>query len=159
MFWLFFGIFLSACAAAAATGALFETGAWYRSLTKPSWNPPDWVFPLAWTSIYLCISVAGARVALSESNVLALSLFALQFPINTLWTPVFFGLRRMGAAFVIVIAMWIAVAASTVAFFAVDFWAGMLMMPYLAWVTIASALNWSIWRLNPGLVPLKPSEL
>ena len=159
MFWLFFGIFLSACAAAAATGALFETGAWYRSLNKPSWNPPDWVFPLAWTSIYLCISVAGARVALGDNNVLALSLFALQFPINTLWTPVFFGLRRMGAAFVIVIAMWIAVAASTVAFFAVDLWAGMLMVPYLAWVTIASALNWSIWRLNPGLVPLKPSEL
>lgn len=159
MFWLFFLIFFAACAAAGATGSFFDTGSWYKSLNKPSWNPPNWVFPVAWTTIYILISFAGARVAVAGDSALALAIFALQFPLNTLWTPVFFGLRRIRAGLFIVAAMWVTIAAATVAFFMVDVWAGVLMLPYLGWVTVATALNQAILRLNPDVTPLKPSEI
>lgn len=148
-FTLFF-IFLAACGAAAATGAMFPPGAWYRGLKKPSWNPPNWVFPVAWTVLYLCMSAAAARVAVLDGAGVALALWAVQIAYNTLWTPVFFGLRRMGAGLVVVGILWLAVAATMVAFWRLDAVAGLLFLPYLAWVTVASALNAALWRLNPG---------
>ncbi len=156
---LLFLVFLAACFAAGATGSLFPTGAWYKSLEKPSWTPPNWVFPVAWTSIYVLISWAGARVALSDGAGLALAFFALQFSLNTLWTPVFFGLRRMGLAFGVVIALWASVLATCIAFWQVDPLAGLLFLPYVAWTTVASALNFAVWRLNPGSRPLSLGEM
>jgi tryptophan-rich sensory protein len=73
----------------------------------------------------------------------------VQIAFNTLWTPVFFGLRRMRAALGVMVFLWLSVAATTVALFQLDFWAGLMFVPYLAWVTVAGALNLSVVRLNP----------
>ena len=149
MFYLLFGIFLAACFGAGATGGLFPPGDWYRELKKPGWTPPDWMFPVAWTTLYICMSIAGARVALQEGNGVAMALWALQIALNGLWTPVFFGLRKIRLAMGVLVALWIAVACCMLALWAVDSVAGLLFAPYLLWVTIAGALNLSVWRLNP----------
>ncbi|MBY6122265.1 tryptophan-rich sensory protein [Mameliella alba] len=154
MFWILFLIFLLACFAAGATGGMFPPGDWYRSLDKPRWTPPDWVFPVAWTTLYLLMAFAGARVALAPDNGLALAFWALQIALNTLWTPVFFGLRRMRAGLVVLSALWLAVAAGLVALWQVDAWGGLAFVPYLCWVSVAWALNLSVLRRNPDVVPV-----
>ncbi|MFM2391170.1 MAG: hypothetical protein RLZZ437_2725 [Pseudomonadota bacterium] len=146
---LFF-TYLVACGAAAATGAMFQPGDWYRSLNKPSWTPPDWLFPVAWTTLYLCMSLSAMRVAQLPGTGLALALWSVQIAFNTLWTPVFFGLRRLGAGLVILGCLWCAVAATMLAFWGHDWVAGLLFAPYLLWVTVAGALNYSVWSLNRG---------
>lgn len=156
---ILFAIFLAACFAAGATGAMITPGDWYERLEKPSWNPPNWAFPVAWTILYLCIAAAAARAAVQPGNAHAMAFLALQFSLNTLWTPVFFGLRRMKAALVVVLCLWLAVAATMLAFFQLDRVAGLLFVPYLVWVSVASALNYSVWRLNPNLPTLDPSTV
>ncbi|MEL7252985.1 MAG: TspO/MBR family protein [Pseudomonadota bacterium] len=149
MFWLLFSIFLAACAAAGAMGAIFPPGEWYERLEKPSWTPPNWMFPLAWTTLYLLMAAAGARVGVLPGNGVALALWSLQIAVNALWTPVFFGLQKLKAGLFVLIALWLSVAATMVALWMVDTWAGLMFVPYLAWVTVAGALNWSVMRLNP----------
>ncbi len=153
MDWGLFLTFLLASGAAAATGAMFEPGDWYRRLNKPSWTPPDWAFPVAWTAFYLLMSLAAMRVAQLPGSGQALAFWAAQIAFNTLWTPVFFGLYRMRAALVVMAGLWLTVAMATWSFLGLDLWAGLMMVPYLAWVTVAGALNWSVWRLNPGVTP------
>ncbi len=148
MDWLIFAVFMFACSAAATTGAMFEPGAWYRSLTKPRWTPPNWLFPVAWTTLYIFMSLAAMRVAIAGDSGLALAMWSAQIAFNTLWTPVFFGLKRMGAALIVMVGLWSSVAATLVLFWQIDLIAGLLFVPYLAWVTVAGALNLSVWRLN-----------
>lgn len=145
---LFF-TFLAACGAAAATGAMFQPGDWYRSLSKPWWTPPDWLFPVAWMTLYICMSAAAARVAVLPESGQALAFWSVQIAFNTLWTPVFFGLRRIAAGLVVVVGLWLSVAVTLVAFAQVDALAGLLMAPYLLWVTVAALLNLSLMRRNP----------
>lgn len=149
MFWICFAIFLAACFAAGSTGGLFPPGDWYDRLRKPSWTPPNWLFPVAWTTLYLCMAAAGARVAVSEGNSVAMALWALQIALNGLWTPVFFGLRRMKLGLAVLAALWASVLATTLALWMVDWLAGLLFVPYLAWVSVAGALNLAVIRLNP----------
>lgn len=149
MFWLFFFVFLLACLGAGATGGLFPPGEWYQQLRKPRWTPPNWVFPVTWTTLYICMSIAGARAAMVEGSGLALALWGLQIAFNGLWTPAFFGLRRIRLGMAILALLWVAVASCMVALWQVDRIAGLLFAPYLLWVTIAGALNAAVWRLNP----------
>lgn len=158
MDWMLFFIFLGACFAAGATGAMFQPGEWYKALDKPSWTPPDWLFPVAWTYLYLSMAYATARVAGLEGSAYAMAFFALQIALNTLWTPVFFGLRRMGAGMVVLICLWVAVAGMLVSFWQLDWLAGLLIVPYIVWVSVAGALNFSVWRRNSGVGPAEPSE-
>ena len=151
MDWPLFLTFLAATGSAAATGAMFNPAEWYFGLKKPWWTPPGWVFPLAWTSLYLCMSYAAMRVALLPGSGLALAFWALQIGLNTLWTPVFFGLYRLGAAMVVMLGLWTFVALTMLSFWGLDWVAGLMFVPYLVWVTVAGALNWSVWRLNPGV--------
>ena len=146
---LFF-TYLAACGGAAATGALFGPGEWYRALNKPWWTPPDWLFPLAWTTLYLCMSLSAMRVAQLPDSGQALAFWSLQIALNALWTPVFFGLRKLGWGMVVLGCLWLAVAATMLAFWGHDTVAGLLFAPYLLWVTIAGALNFRVWKLNPG---------
>jgi translocator protein len=150
MDWGLFFTFLAACGAAAATGAMFMPGAWYDELAKPRWTPPDWVFPVAWTGLYILMAWSAARIAVLPGAGQALAFWGLQIALNTLWTPVFFGLHRIRAGMVVMVGLWLAVAATMLAFFGLDFWAGVMFMPYLLWVSIAGALNFSVLRLNPG---------
>lgn len=156
---LLFLLFLAATFAAGSTGALFPTGTWYRSLNKPSWVPPNWLFPVAWTSIYLLISFAGARVAVLDGNALAMAFWAIQIAFNALWTPVFFGLRRLKGSLPVMGGLWVAVLGCTITHFQLDFWAGMAFVPYIAWVTVAAALSVSMVRLNPNEKPLQLADL
>ncbi|MFZ1661674.1 MAG: TspO/MBR family protein [Paracoccaceae bacterium] len=148
MDWQIFLTFLGATFAAAATGMIFQPGEWYEGLQKPRWTPPRWAFPVVWTTLYLFMSFAAMRVALLPGSGSALAFWSLQIALNTLWSPVFFGVHRMALGFIIITFLWLAVAAVLVSFWALDFWAGALILPYLVWVTVAAALNFSVWRLN-----------
>ena len=154
MDWGLFAIFLASCVAAGTTGAAFKPGDWYAALQKPVWTPPDWAFPVVWTTLYLLMSYSAMRVALLPGAGMALALWGLQLALNTLWTPIFFGLRRMREGFLVILALWAAVAGTVWSFGQVDGLAGALMLPYLLWVSIAAALNFSVWRMNPGHAPL-----
>lgn len=149
MSYLLFAIFLMACGAAGATGGLFPPGDWYDRLEKPSWTPPNWLFPVAWTTLYLCMSIAATRVAMMPGAGLAMALWALQIALNTLWTPVFFGMQKIRMGMWVLALLWVSVAGCTIAMFGLDWIAGLLFLPYLAWVTTAAALNWSVMQLNP----------
>ena len=145
-----FLILLIACAAAGATGILFQPGAWYDGLAKPWFNPPRWAFPVAWTTLYVLIAWAGARLAHLPGAGLAMALWAAQIALNTLWTPVFFGAHRMGMGVAVIALLWLVVAALTVLAFRLDRLAGALLLPYLAWLSLAGALNYRLWQMNPG---------
>jgi len=149
MDWALFAIFLLGCASAGSTGAVFAPDDWYRNqIAKPSWTPPDWVFPLAWSVLYILIALAAARVAKLPGSEYALALWAVQMTLNALWSPIFFGIRRIRAAMIAVTALWLAVAATMIALFRLDWLAGAMFVPYLAWVSIAASLNFWIWRHN-----------
>ena len=139
---------LSASAAAAATGSLFLPGAWYQSLKKPDWTPPKKAFPIIWTALYIASAIAATRVALSDDPAPGLALWSVQIALNTLWTPVFFGAHRMATGMVVIALLWLVLAITCVVFLQTDLWAGLLMLPYFAWIGLASALNWRIWRDN-----------
>lgn len=157
MDWSVFILFLGACCAAAATGSMFSPGRWYRELTKPAWTPPDWLFPVAWTVLYIASAYAATRVALLDGNAHAMGFWALQIALNTLWTPVFFGLRRIRAGMVVLAALWLSVVGTAISFYLLDPLAGLLFIPYVIWGTYAGALNAAIWRMNPN-PPAQPAE-
>lgn len=156
---LLFFIFLAATFAAGSTGALFPTGDWYKGLNKPTWVPPNWVFPVAWTSIYLLISFAGARVAGVEGSGYAMAFWAVQIAFNALWTPVFFGLRQLKGSLPIMAGLWLAVLGCLFTHWNIDFWAGLAFVPYMIWVTVAAALSVAMLKLNPNEKPLDLSAL
>ena len=143
--WLLF------CFAATGTAAFVSTGGWYAALQKPSWNPPSWVFGPAWTTLYTLLAIAAWLVGREggwKKQRLALALFVIQWVLNALWTPLFFGLHLPGAALVDITLLWLVLAVTTKAFWQVKTVAGVLLIPYLAWVTFAAALNFTIWQLN-----------
>lgn len=148
--WLFV-IYLAACGGAAATGSFFLPDQWYRDLNKPNWTPPDWVFPVTWSVLYICMAAAAARVAPLPGAAVPMGLWAMQMTINALWSPVFFGLRRIRQALVVLVLLWIAVALTMFAMARLDWLAPLLLLPYLVWVTIAGALNLSVLRRNPQM--------
>lgn len=143
-----FLIFLLACAAAATTGLLFKPGPWYEPLVKPGFTPPNRVFPVAWSSIYLLLAWAGYRLTLIPDSQAVLALWVAQIALNTLWTPVFFGAHRLFAAMVILTLLWLVVAAMVLMALRLDVITGLILFPYLAWLCVAAALNFSIWRNN-----------
>lgn len=144
-----FAIYLAACGAAATTGAMFSPGPWYRALSKPPWTPRDWMFPVAWTVLYLSSAFTAMRVSGLEGNGFGMAFWAMQIAFNTLWTPVFFGLHRIKAAFFVMVGLWIAVCGTMISFWQLDWIAGALFAPYLVWVSVAGALNASVWMRNP----------
>jgi len=142
---------LGVCFAAAAFGGLFMPGEWYVTLRKPTWNPPGWIFGPVWTALYTMMAIAAwlvwKRGGFKVQRV-ALSFFLLQLLLNALWSPLFFGLHNPGFAFVDIVLLWLALLATLIQFLRVSVLAGSLLVPYLAWVTFASLLNWTLWRLN-----------
>ena len=125
---------------------------WYKGLTKPSFNPPAWLFGPAWTVLYLMMAVAAWLVwkhGFGSAGVnLALAAFLVQLALNCLWSILFFGLRSPLAGMVEIVAMWLAILATIVLFFRVSVPAGVLLLPYIAWVSFAALLNAAILRLN-----------
>lgn len=131
-----------------ATPALSD---WYAKLNKPAWTPPNGVFGPVWTSLYASMGFAAWMVWLQRTsrNVTpALSIFAIQLILNVAWSGLFFGLHSSGATLLAIVALWCAIAATIVSFRRVVTLAGWILVPYLAWVSFAVALNFEIWRLN-----------
>ncbi len=143
-----FLIFLIACGAAATTGMVFQPGQWYAQLNKPKFTPPNWVFPVAWTTIYLLLAWVGYRLTLIPGSEQVLALWAAQIALNTLWTPVFFGAQRIVAAMIILVLLWLVVATMVILALRLDVITGLILFPYLAWLCVAAALNFSIMRKN-----------
>jgi len=134
-----------------AAGYAFKPDAWYRGLIKPDWNPPDWVFGPAWLTLYTIIGIAVYRVARRSEHPAApaaLTWFFVQLVLNALWSPLFFGLHRADLALICIVAMWIAIVGTMRAFARVTPASAALLVPYLAWVSFATALNAAIWHLN-----------
>ena len=133
-----------------ATASSVKT--WYAELSKPSFNPPGWVFGPVWTLLYAAMGVACYLVwkdGLDKPGVrTALVVYAVQLALNCLWSYLFFYFRAPGPAFVEIIALWGAILATTILFFRLSTLAGVLFLPYLGWVTFAAVLNYSLWSLN-----------
>ena len=107
---------------------------------------------MAWTALYVSLAYSATRVAVLEGTAMAMAFWALQIALNTLWSPVFFGLQRLRTAMYVIGALWIAVLGTVVSFWQLDPLAGMILVPYLVWVSYAGALNFSILRRNPDEV-------
>lgn len=150
--WLGLGGWLLLCYAVAFVASQFEVGAWYAQLEKPPWNPPSWVFGPVWTVLYTLMGVAAWIVWHRSGGVrfarVPLGLFLFQLVLNGLWSALFFGLHRPGLAFAEIVVLWGAILATTIAFWRRQSTAGLLLLPYLAWVTFAGVLNAAIWQLN-----------
>ena len=148
-------VFIAACTAAALTGVLFKPGQWYEDLAKPRWRPPNWLFGPAWTILYAMIAISGWMVWKASSwpaVAPAMAIYAVQLLLNAGWTPLFFGLKRPDLAFYELLLLWTSILATIIAFLQISEFAALLLVPYLAWVTFAGALNRSILRLNPDTV-------
>lgn len=144
-------VFLVMCFSVAAIGAAFPPGDWYAALAKPSFNPPGWVFGPVWTLLYVLMAVAAWRVWCEGSwheHRIALSLFVLQLGLNGLWSPLFFGLKRMDLALINLLLLWVVLLATIVRFRRTSRLAAGLLLPYLAWVSFAGVLNYSLLSLN-----------
>jgi translocator protein len=141
------------CQAAGALGALTtQTGgsSWYQTLEKPSFNPPGWVFGPVWTLLYALMGIAlFLLIRQWPGSRLAIILFAVQLMLNAAWTPVFFGAHQIGAALLVIVILWLAIAATMAAAWFAAPAASLLLAPYLLWVTFATVLNAAFWRLNP----------
>lgn len=142
------------CFSAAALGGIVTgpaIGGWYQTLVKPAWQPPNWLFGPVWTVLFAMMAVSAwliwKQMGLQAAAV-PLTLFAIQLALNVAWSWIFFGFHRPDLAFLEILLLWLAIAATMVAFFDRSQLAGWLLIPYLAWVTFAAVLNFTIWRLN-----------
>ena len=126
--------------------------AWYADLAKPFFVPPNWAFGVVWPILYAMMGISVFMIwrrGIAERQVrVALGLFALQLVLNGLWTPIFFGLRMMALALIEIVLLWIAILVTILAFWRISKRAAYLLLPYLAWVGFAIALNASLWHLN-----------
>ena len=149
-----FVVCLLICQGAGLLGSIFTIpaiGGWYAQLIKPSFAPPNWLFGPVWTMLFLMMAVALYIIWISRSDKgkrAAFATFALQLSLNIAWSAVFFGGHMILGGFLVIIALWIAIALTIYRFKIVSPIAAWLMVPYLCWVTFAGVLNFYYWRLN-----------
>jgi tryptophan-rich sensory protein len=152
--WLALLVCVAAVSVAAVVGSAFMRAgdlAWYDSLRKPAWQPPDWLFGPVWTVLYVSMAASAWVFWLHvprEGRTVGLIVFGMQLALNAAWTGVFFYLQAPGAALVEIFALWCAVAATMAIFAGRSALAAALLLPYWGWVTFAAALNFAIWRIN-----------
>jgi translocator protein len=147
---------IGVCFAAAYVGSLAtmpQIDTWYATLTKPSFNPPDWIFGPVWSVLFLLMAISAWRIWQRNDWSIArrpLLIFAGQLLLNMLWSWLFFHYHAMLAALIEIVLLWLAILAMIVSFYRMDKFAGLLQLPYLAWVSFATVLNASLWWLNQG---------
>lgn len=132
-----------------AIGYITLPGAWYASLVKPSFNPPNWIFAPAWTVLYVLIALAGWRVwdrDLTSSQ----QFWWAQLILNFLWSPSFFGFQQMGLALVVIVLLLVSIIGFIKVSWNAERTSAILFLPYLAWVAFATLLNASLYWLNPA---------
>lgn len=147
--WLTLGIFL---VVVIGVGALIGTtstpGAWFESLDKPPFNPPNWLFAPVWFTLYTMIAVAGWRIWMIDPNSNTMKIWFGQMALNWAWSPIWFIGQMLWPAFAVIIAILALIVAFIASARKLDPWAAWLFVPYLAWVSFASLLNFSIAILN-----------
>lgn len=143
------------CQLAGFIGSLFTSPAiptWYETLRKPSFNPPNWLFSPVWITLFLLMGISLFLVwkkGMKERIVkVGLSLFAIQLMLNILWSILFFGLKSPLLAFIEIIILWFAILLTILKFFKISKPAGLLLLPYILWVSFAAFLNFFLWNLN-----------
>lgn len=148
--WLALAGFALAAFVTAAIGGLGVQGtaAEYSSLAQPSWAPPTWLFGPVWTILYAMIALAGWLAWRRAGWTTALTVYAVQLGLNAIWTPLFFGAGQYGLALVDIVLLWLSIAAVITLFRRISRPATLLLVPYLLWVTYATALNAAIWSMN-----------
>ena len=129
-------------------GLMTLPGEWYAGLAKPPFNPPNWIFAPVWTLLYIMVAVAGWRTWQRGARSTAMTVWFIQLALNFIWSPVFFGAHRIGAALVIVAALLATIIAFIVICWPRDRAAALLFTPYAAWVAFATLLNGALWYLN-----------
>ena len=147
---------LTICLSAGAIGSVFTSSSvdsWYRTLNKPPFNPPSWLFAPVWTALYIMMGISlflawSSRSTQRNKKNIALSFFAVQILLNIMWSALFFGLQNPFLAFVEIILLWIAIIITIALFRKISALAGYLLVPYFLWVTFAAILNYSIFILN-----------
>lgn len=135
-------------------GSLFTASgleSWYGTLAKPVWNPPSWLFGPVWITLYTLMGIAAYLVWRQKDSPgvkLALSIYFVHLVLNALWSVIFFGLKNPGLAFGEIVLLLILILITTILFWRINSWAGILFLPYLVWVSFATFLNYTIWQLN-----------
>lgn len=126
---------------------------WYTTLIRPGITPPNWAFPVVWTTLYILMALAFYLVwklsLNSKEKKIAASVFIVQLVINMVWSIVFFGFHSLFGGLILVILLWITILVNIILFYRISKWAGVLLVPYIIWITIASYLNYAVWLLNP----------
>jgi tryptophan-rich sensory protein len=146
--------FVSVCLGVGAIGGISTSSSvesWYQTLSKPPWMPPDWIFAPVWSLLYFMMGTSAWIIFRKRVNYdikVQMVLFLLQLALNLLWSILFFGFQSPSAALVDIFALWAAIFITLKSFSRISRLSGILLIPYLAWVTYASLLNFSIWRLN-----------
>ncbi|RPI75016.1 MAG: tryptophan-rich sensory protein [Desulfobacteraceae bacterium] len=138
-------------AAGIGSMASSKAGAFYQQLIRPEWAPPAWIFGPVWTMLYLLMGIAAWLVWRAQgfrTARIALSLYMIQLALNALWTWLFFVWHLGEIAFIEIIVLWVLILGTLIAFWRVRIIAGVLLIPYLAWVGFASVLTYAIWKLN-----------
>lgn len=151
--YLALSVFVLVCMATASSGAYFKPDAWYEGIAKPWWNPPKWLFAPAWSVFYALLAVSGWLVwknAPEGAATMPMVAFGVHCVLNALWSALFFGARRMDWAFYEALALWASVVLLIVLFVPISATAAWLLAPYLLWVSFASFLNFTVWKLNAG---------
>lgn len=132
-------------------GAATEIGPWYFQLQKPSWQPPDWLFGPAWTTIYILTSIAGVKAWRRADEVQRryfLGALLLNLVLNLLWSLIFFTSQRPDIALLEVVPLWLSILLMVLLVRSYSPVSALLMLPYLGWVAFAAYLNWTIVKLN-----------
>lgn len=142
---------------AAGIGAVasIEAADFYQQLQLPSWAPPAWLFGPVWTMLYLLMAIGAWlvwRADKSKSTQAALLIFIVQLLPNALWSWLFFSWKQGALAFADILLLIVLVVTTCVLFWKISRTAAVLLLPYLAWILFAAALNYSVWKLNPGLL-------
>jgi len=143
-------ISISICLLAGFVGSIFTSKsipAWYASLNKPVFNPPNWVFAPVWTTLYILMGIS-LYLVWNTNNKLAMIIFAVQLVLNVAWSILFFGLKSPLLAFIEIIILWIAILTTIFKFHNIVPTSAYLLIPYILWVSFAALLNYSIWMLN-----------
>lgn len=146
--------FLVLCGVISAIGGWVTASSvdtWFRTLAKPAFNPPDWVFAPVWTILYILIAISGWRVwrqCRIDETAPALIVYAIQLVLNLAWSVLFFGMQRLDLAAMEIVLLLAMIALNLVMFLRIDKPAGLLLLPYLAWVAFATFLTVRIWQLN-----------
>jgi len=147
---------VSICQFAGFIGTVFTTPSiptWYATLNKPFFTPPSWLFAPVWITLYTLMGISAFlvwRKGLSDQHVRKASIvYAVQLILNVLWSGVFFGFRSILAGLIVIVILWIAILLTILNFHKISTTAGLLLIPYILWVSVAASLNFSVLILNP----------